>query len=110
MAISNATIYRTDNDTKLDLGRFDSKAKMKQFRLIQANGEAVCNLFDDCGEFDFVWNKAAKTWEFFSEAGNLVGSMVIERDLTAEKAEKDRYYRESMNAYAAQQKLNSEAA
>lgn len=103
--INNVRIENFKNGKALELGRTGRLAKMAQFRLFQAEGSAVCELFDDCGEFEFVWNKATKVWEFFAESGEKVGSLVFNRDLEAEKAKADRYYRESMNAYEAAQRL-----
>lgn len=101
MAIYNAEITRIDTNEATTIGRVANGGKMNMFRAMQANGETVCNLFDDCGEFEFVWNTAAKVWEFFNEAGELVGRMKAERDTVAEHAKKVAYYNECKAAYEA---------
>jgi hypothetical protein len=96
MAIYNAEIARIDTSevTVTVIGRVANGGKMNMFRAMQASGEAVCSIFDDCGEFEFVWNTSAKVWEFFNESGELVGRMKAERDAVAEYAKKVVYYNE----------------
>jgi len=101
MAIYNAEITRIDTNEISNIGRVANSGKMNMFRAMQANSETVCNLFDDCGNFEFVWNTSAKVWEFFNEAGELVGRMKAERDTEAEHAKKVAYYNECKAAYEA---------
>lgn len=101
MAIYNAEITRIDTNKVKTLGRVANGGKMNMFRAMQANGEMVCEMFDDCGEFEFAWNKSAKVWEFFNETGELVGRMKAERDQDAEHAKKVAYYNECKAAYEA---------
>ena len=98
MAIYNAEITRIDTSEVTIIGRVANSGKMNMFRAMQASGEAVCSIFDDCGEFEFIWNTSAKVWEFFNESGELVGRMKAERDTAAEYAKKVVYYNECNSA------------
>ena len=97
-----ATAYR-NNGTRMYLGTVGENTKGTGLRTMSGNGDKVCALFDDCGDFTFVWSTKAKRWEFFDEDGSVIGHLAIERDEAAEYEKKMRYYREHKAAYDAQQ-------
>lgn len=105
MTTYNAVIYRTDNNSQIIAGSTAKKTKMQMFRQMQQNGDAVVELFDDCGAFEFIWNKAAKVWEFFSEAGDKVGVAKFEVDEDKKKRDAENYYRQNVAAYEAQRRM-----
>lgn len=102
MSIFRAIIYRTDTEVVLDIGQA-LKGKMHMLRAMQNSGDKVIRLFNDCGEFKFVWNKKIKVWEFFNQDSVLVGFAKFVRDRCAEQSKKLAYYDEVSSAYAAQQ-------
>lgn len=100
MLLYKAIAKRTDLQVEVHLGRA-TKGKMNIFRLMQAEGAALCALFDDCGEFEFRWNTGLKTWQFFSESGNCVGFIEVVLDVDANKKKSEAYYHECLAAFNA---------
>lgn len=104
MTIRKATLYR-NNGAELDLGNTSKTGKMHMLKMMQASGDEICEFLNDCGEFEFIWNTASKVWEFFNEAGELIGLAKFEVDNAANYQARIRRYNDQKSAYEAQQSI-----
>ena len=94
MTYLNAILKNTITGTSLKLAEVFTKGKMDTFRLMQSNGDAICDFLKAYGEFSFDWNKKINAWEFSSESGDKIGLIVFERNEEKIKARKEAYYKE----------------
>lgn len=105
MPIYEATVYRIDTSQKINIGTTAKKTKSQMLKIMKSQGNEVIGLFDDCGDFEFIWNTQLKIWEFFDGCGVKVGLAKFEINSEKTLAKANAQYHEDLQAYNAYKRM-----